>query len=71
MDLAEAYAAAAEAPGAGPKKRADFWREARRFATESLQMAQTIVAKKPETAAEYATFISKDKELQTRAASSL
>jgi eukaryotic-like serine/threonine-protein kinase len=71
MDLAAAYAAAAQAPGAAPKRRAEFWREARLSATDSLQMAQAIVAKKPEIAPEYATFITKDKELQARAASSL
>ncbi len=71
MDLAAAYAAAAEAPGAAPKTRAEFWREARITATDSLQMAQAILAKKPEMAPEYATFITKDKELQARAASSL
>ena len=71
MDLAGAYAAAAEAPGAVAKNRAEFWREARLSATSSLQMAEAILAKKPEIAPEYSTFITKDKELQARAASSL
>ena len=40
MDLASAYASAAQAAGAAPK-RAEFWREARLSATASLQMAQS------------------------------
>jgi eukaryotic-like serine/threonine-protein kinase len=62
MDLAQAYASAARAAGAAPK-RTESWREARLSATASLQTAQAIVAKKPEIAADYAAFIAKDKEL--------
>jgi eukaryotic-like serine/threonine-protein kinase len=66
-DLAKAYAAAAEAAGAAPKRRAEFWREARLSAMVSLQTAQAIAARKPEIAADYAAFIAADKELQARA----
>ncbi len=62
MDLAQAYVSAAEAADAAPK-RAGFWREAQLSATASLQMAQSIVAKRPEVAADYAAFIAKDKAL--------
>jgi eukaryotic-like serine/threonine-protein kinase len=65
MDLAKAYAAAVQAADAAPK-RAAFSRESQVAATASLQMAQTIVAKRPEVAAEYAVFIAKDKELLAR-----
>ncbi|HWX81583.1 MAG TPA: protein kinase [Steroidobacteraceae bacterium] len=65
MDLAQAYASAARAAGAWPKRK-EFWREARLSASASLQTAQTIVAKKPEIAADYAAFIAKDKELLAR-----
>ena len=64
-DLAQAYASAAQAADAAPT-RAEFWREAQLSATASLQMAQAIVAKKPEIAADYAAFIAKDKELLAR-----
>ena len=62
MDLAKAYASAAQAEVLAPK-RAGFWREAQLSATASLQMAQSIVAKRPEVAADYAAFIAKDQEL--------
>jgi eukaryotic-like serine/threonine-protein kinase len=65
MDLAQAYASAAQAAAAAPT-RAGLWREAQLSATASLQMAQTIVAKRPEIAADYAAFIAKDKELLSR-----
>ena len=65
MDLAKAYAAAAQAAVVAPK-RAGFWHEAQLSATLSLQMAQAIVAKRPEVAADYAGFIAKDKELLAR-----
>jgi eukaryotic-like serine/threonine-protein kinase len=65
MDLANAYVSAAQAADATPK-RAGFWREAQLSATASLQMAQDIVAKRPEVAADYAVFIAKDKELLAR-----
>jgi serine/threonine protein kinase len=65
MDLAHAYASAAKAAVAAPKQ-AGFWREAQLSATASLQMAQSIVAKRPEVAADYAVFIAKDKELLAR-----
>lgn len=65
MDLAQAYASAAQA--ARPEeKRAAFLREARLSAAASLQTAQAIVAKKPEISADYAGFIAKDKELLAR-----
>jgi tetratricopeptide (TPR) repeat protein len=62
MDLAKAYASAAQAAAAAPQRSA-FWREARLSATASLQTAQAIVAKNPEIAADYAQFIAADKEL--------
>ena len=65
MDLAKAYASAAQAEVLAPK-RAGFWREAQLSATASLQMAQSIVAKRPEVAADYAAFIAKDQELLTQ-----
>ena len=64
-DLAQAYVSAAQAAAAA-SKRAEFWREAQSSASASLQMAQTIVAKRPEVAADYAAFIAKDKELLAR-----
>ena len=67
-DLANAYASAAEASGVASKRRVQLWREAQISAAVSLQMAQAIVAKKPEIAADYTAFIAKDKELQARAA---
>ncbi len=63
MDLAKAYASAAQAATAAPQRSA-FWREARLSATASLQTAQAIVAKNPDIAADYALFIAADKELQ-------
>ncbi len=66
-DLAEAYASAASAADASPKRRADFWRDARLSAAASLQMGQAIVAKKPDIAADYAAFIAEDKDLLVRA----
>jgi tetratricopeptide (TPR) repeat protein len=64
-DLAQAYASAAQTAAAAPKQ-AGLWREAQLSATASLQMAQTIAAKRPEVAADYAAFIAKDKELLAR-----
>ena len=61
-DLAKAYGSAAQAALAAPT-RAVFWREAQLAATASLQMAQTIVAQRPEVAADYAAYIAKDQEL--------
>jgi serine/threonine protein kinase len=65
LDLAKAYASAAQAAASAPQ-RAGYWREAQLSATASLQMAQTIVAKRPEVAADYAGFIAKDQELLAR-----
>ena len=65
LDLAKAYASAAQAAVA-PPKRAVFWREALLSAATSLEMAQAIVAARPEVAADYAAFIDRDKELLGR-----
>jgi tetratricopeptide (TPR) repeat protein len=61
-ELAQAYASSAQAAVAAPK-RAGFSHAARLSATASLEMAQAIVAKRPEVAADYAAFIAKDKKL--------
>jgi len=71
MNLAEAYAAAASAASTAPKRRVEFWNEARRSASASLRTAQAIARGKPEIASEYAAFISKDSELEARAARAL
>jgi hypothetical protein len=65
LDLAQAYASAAQAAGAPPTK-AEFLRQARLSATVSLQTAQAIVAKNPGIASDYASFIAKDQELLAR-----